>query len=117
MTTNVTKTGTSYNFNVTEGEYNFSGNCDKTINTLNINGGINYAVIANNNSFENNQYLGSFNYSCSVDGNVSFSINTNDPDDFDEIFAIIMTVIAAIKGEISNDEIGGENNNETPENE
>ncbi len=105
MTTNVTKTGTSYNFNVTEGEYNFSGNCDKTMNTLNINGGINYAVIANNN--ENApvapQYLGGFNYSYSSDNNVNFSINGNDVEEFDDIFAVIMSVINAIKNEIDSE--------------
>ena len=108
MNTNVTKTGTTYNFNVTDGDYAFNGSCEKTLTTISIHGNVEYSTSISNDINDNRMpgasNIGSFNYHLG-ENNVDFNTNIYDREQADDVITALLPVIAAVK-----DEVSGNNN-------
>lgn len=105
MTTNITKTGTSYRFEIVEEEYVFSGTCENNLTNIHINSEIR-STEANQENPGNEPMayggmgIGSFNFNRN-ESNVDFNTNIYDRAAFNDVFAVIPTVINAIIEELT----------------
>ena len=107
MTTNVTKTGTSYKFEVAEGDYVFSGTCENNLSNIHINGDIRNTE-ANQETpgnepmamAYNGMGIGSFNYNRN-ESNIDFNTNIYDRAEFNDVLTVLPSVINAIIEEVT----------------
>lgn len=107
MTTNVTKTGTSYKFEIVEEEYVFSGTCENNLSNIHINGDIRNTE-ANQETpgnepmamAYNGMGIGSFNYNRN-ENSVDFNTNIYDRAAFNDVYPVILNVINAIIEEVT----------------
>ena len=107
MTTNINKTGTSYRFEVAEGDYVFTGTCENNLTYIHINSEVRSLDTPVNDGNANDEFtgystpsIGSFNYNRN-ENSVDLNTNIYDRAEFINILTVLPSVINAIIEEIT----------------